>query len=612
MTAIIAAAQATAEQMAAYLLSKNPEPKIHMPVKDFCQLYITEAAKEGVRGDALFAQSCWETNDFKFTGTVTPEQNNYAGLGTLNADTKGAYFPNEATGILAHAQHAKGYATIEELNQECVDPRYHLLVKYGKAGTASYWEELGGKWAVPGYDTKKYASLEEANDAHDSYGYKIINILNAILQMEVTEQEETTVKKTQQYQTKNGAYTCGRTINVKGAMIHSYGCPQPNPNVLAKSWNNPSTKACVHEHIGKDEVIVTLPCMETKGTARRGWHAGGAANNTHLSAEMTEPATIKYTSGSNWIELADGSNTKAHVLATYKNAVEEFAQFCTFHGLDPLKDGVILSHKEGHARGIASNHGDVEHIWRKFGLTMDKFRKDIKAAMVGNGVDFGGNVTVTDTSAQKVNPLSGKVTVIYTGEDGLNIRLAPSYNAAVQQVVYNGVYTVVGISADEKWYKLKSGGFITTIPSYVTFKATEEQKQSTAGTGYYRVRKAWNQPDTQIGAFKDKNNAVDICKHNSGYKVFDNDGKEVYPCMPETNQLLKIKVTVADLRIRKGPGTTYDYHKKNGKPLYTNTGIFTIVRTEEGPGAKMWGLLKSYEDNENGWISLDDEYVDVL
>ena len=182
---------ATAEQMASYLLSKNPSPSIKMNVLEFCQLYLTEAAKEGVRGDALFAQSCWETAHFKYGGTVTADQNNYAGLGTLNASTKGAYFPNESVGILAQAQHAKGYATRDALSYGCVDPRYSLLVRYGKCGTAPHWEELGGKWAVPGYDTKKYASLYDANEASDSYGYKIVNILNEILK--VPKKEETNV-----------------------------------------------------------------------------------------------------------------------------------------------------------------------------------------------------------------------------------------------------------------------------------------------------------------------------------------------------------------------------------------------------------------------------------
>lgn len=197
MTKILGKAVATADQMAAYLLSINKNPKIDIPVRDFCQLFLTEAAKEGVRGDALFAQSCKETGHFKYGGTVTPDQNNYAGLGTVNASTKGAYFPDEATGILAQAQHAKGYATREPLSRPCVDPRYKLLVQYGKAGTAQNWEDLGGKWAVPGFDTKRYASILGANHARDSYGYHIIDILNKILEMpteQSTERGEDTMK----------------------------------------------------------------------------------------------------------------------------------------------------------------------------------------------------------------------------------------------------------------------------------------------------------------------------------------------------------------------------------------------------------------------------------
>ena len=38
---------------------------------------------------------------------------------------------------------------------------------------------------------------------------------------------------------------------------------------------------------------------------------------------------------------------------------------------------------------------------------------------------------------------------------------------------------------------------------------------------------------------------------------------------------------------------------------YTGSGIFTIVEEAEGKGATRWGLLKSYQSNRSGWISLD-------
>lgn len=208
MTKIMGAAVATANQMAAYLLSVNPEPKINMKALDFCKLFLTVAAWEGVRGDILFAQSLHETGNFKFTGTVVPEQNNYAGIGTTSATVKGAYFKDEAEGILAQAQHAKAYATTESLNCSCVDPRYSLLISLKKAGTAQHWEELGGKWAVPGYSTGKYNSLEEANAAEDSYGYKIMKIYNKILTM--PKGEEATMTKIIALDAGHGMKTSGK------------------------------------------------------------------------------------------------------------------------------------------------------------------------------------------------------------------------------------------------------------------------------------------------------------------------------------------------------------------------------------------------------------------
>lgn len=187
MTKILGKSVATAEQMAAFLLSKNPNPKINIPVETFCRLFLYMGALEGVRGDLSFIQSCKETGYFAFNGTVKSEQNNYAGLGTTDANTPGAYFADEATGILAQIQHAKGYEGTE-LIYDCVDPRYEVLIQCKKLGTAKHWEELGGLWAVPGYNTKKYSSLEEANKAKDSYGHQIVNIFNEMMGCENKEE----------------------------------------------------------------------------------------------------------------------------------------------------------------------------------------------------------------------------------------------------------------------------------------------------------------------------------------------------------------------------------------------------------------------------------------
>ncbi len=62
-----------------------------------------------------------------------------------------------------------------------------------------------------------------------------------------------------------------------------------------------------------------------------------------------------------------------------------------------------------------------------------------------------------------------------------------------------------------------------------------------------------------------------------------------------------VKVTSVPLNIRKGAGTNYDVVGQ-----ITSTGSFTIVEVASGTGSTAgWGLLKSYQTNRNGWISLD-------
>ena len=182
----------------------------------------------------------------------------------------------------------------------------------------------------------------------------------------------------QAYATKNRCYQVATPLTPRGLMLHSIGCPQPNAAVLARYYNQyqpGGQSVCVHGFIQRDGTYYqTLPYN------LRAWHCGGAANATHIGIEMTEPASIAYTGGASWRDL-DPAATEAHVRGTYAAAVELFAQLCTQFALNPLEDGVIISHAEGAARGIASAHADPTHLWRAFGLTMDGFRANVAAKM---------------------------------------------------------------------------------------------------------------------------------------------------------------------------------------------------------------------------------------
>lgn len=178
--------------------------------------------------------------------------------------------------------------------------------------------------------------------------------------------------------THNDCYLRGRTIRPQGVMVHSTGANNPwlrryvapddgrlgTPS--PRHWNQGGVGACVHAMIGKT-ADGSVAVYQTLPWNMRGWHCGRSGNDTHISFEICE----------------DGLDDEVYFRQTYREAVELTAYLCELYRLDPKADGVVLCHSEGYQRGIASNHADVMHWWRKFGVDMDDFRADVAAEMQG-------------------------------------------------------------------------------------------------------------------------------------------------------------------------------------------------------------------------------------
>lgn len=163
---ILGGPMATEEQCVNYLLKNNPAPDISVTAKELVSYYYEEATREGVRPDVAFAQALHETGNFSYGGTVTPDQNNYCGLGTTSDYVQGGYFPSAQIGVRAHIQHLLAYATTRMPSEEIVDPRYSMVRNIYGSMTLPHWVDLNGRWAVPG----------------TTYGQRIMNIFQQILQ----------------------------------------------------------------------------------------------------------------------------------------------------------------------------------------------------------------------------------------------------------------------------------------------------------------------------------------------------------------------------------------------------------------------------------------------
>lgn len=155
-----------AEELDTFVKGINPNAPL------LGEYYIELGEAYNIRGDVAFAQAIHETNYFRFTGIVKPDQNNYAGIGATGGEVRGAVFATPEEGVLAHIQHLYAYANRKPLptTYPKVDPRFDLVTR----GIAPGWIDLNGRWAVPG----------------TQYGQLILKIYEKMLEDTITVKQE--------------------------------------------------------------------------------------------------------------------------------------------------------------------------------------------------------------------------------------------------------------------------------------------------------------------------------------------------------------------------------------------------------------------------------------
>lgn len=427
--------------------------------------------------------------------------------------------------------------------------------------------------------------------------------------------------------TGNPCYAAGRKIAVKGLMLHSVGCPQPKASAFIRSWDSPAHGgSCVHGFIdGEDGTVYqTLPWNH------RGWHCGsgsrGSGNNTHIGVEMCEPACIRYTVGSNFT-CSDVDAARAVAERTYRAAVELFAMLCVKYGLDPLADGAVISHKEGCARGIASNHGDPEHLWAQLGMgyTMDGFRRAVRTVMAGGSSGADGYTRImgrAEATAEQMraylkakNPETAQSVLdmvsLYLSEgetEGVrgDIAFAQScletgnfgFSGSAVTLLQNNFCGMGVTGKGEKGNSFDTPllGIRAQVQHLKAYASVEGLRNACIDPRFKYVTRGCAEYVEWLGQ---KENPV-----GKGWAAGAGYGEKILAILKDILGMAGgdvfrpylVRVSIPDLNIRKEPGTDKE---KTGK--YTGAGIFTIVEEADGKGASRWGKLKSGA----GWISLD-------
>lgn len=337
---------------------------------------------------------------------------------------------------------------------------------------------------------------------------------------------------------------------VKGILWHSTGANnpwlkryvQPSDNasdkaeLLAKlgknqyknDWNHISVEAGLNAWIGK-LANGTVATVQTMPWDYRPWGCGsgrrGSCNNGWIQFEICEDA------------LTD----KAYFEAVYKEACELTAYLCKMFSLNP-KDNVsfngvsvpvILCHQDSYKLGLGSNHGDVYNWFNKYGKTMDNVRNDVAALMTSSG-------TIIPNSTTTTTPINSSSSCLGKGDEG------PEVEQLQKNLIKLG-YSCGSWGADgdfgndtkkavikfQKEHGLSTDGLVGPLTQAAIKTALEKltpaSKPTSSTNEIYRIRLSWDNPASQIGAYRILENAINTCKAaNGNYKVFNSKGEIVY------------------------------------------------------------------------------------
>lgn len=242
--------------------------------------------------------------------------------------------------------------------------------------------------------------------------------------------------------TQSDCYKSNRSANPIGIIVHSTGAnntsiarysqPSDNdPNRAAligtigtnkygNHWNKSGVQKAVHYFIGKlaDGSIGTVQNLPESIAC---WGCGKGKNGTY---NYNPQAHIQF-------EICEDNLANAdYFRAIYKEATELCADICRRHGWDA---SVIVSHREAHAKGYASNHSDINHWLDWYGKTMNGFRKSVQELLdemnkpveepytpaVGDVVNYIGTIhysNANSTSPKDCKPGEATVTRTYKGK----------------------------------------------------------------------------------------------------------------------------------------------------------------------------------------------------
>ena len=138
----------TAQELAQFVRSRTTAWRMPISIEEFAQMYLTEAAAEGVRGDVLFIQGVQETGWYRFEGGLsTIHDNNFAGINACDSCRSATSFDSIRMGVRAHVELVRAYADEDYTSKNTALPYAYKVENIPVRGCCATWAELGRYWA---------------------------------------------------------------------------------------------------------------------------------------------------------------------------------------------------------------------------------------------------------------------------------------------------------------------------------------------------------------------------------------------------------------------------------------------------------------------------------
>lgn len=423
-------------------------------------------------------------------------------------------------------------------------------------------------------------------------------------------------------QTQNFCYKNTTTMNnIKGILWHSTKANDPFLKRYIQPSDNDTNRNNALQIIGKN--------FENNDWNRNkeltNFHAWvGYFSDKSIGSVQTMPWIYKSNGcgvgskgscNSGWIQLIaceDNLSDPEYFNKIYQEICELTAYLCIEFNINPKgvvdQNGIavptILCHQEAYKLRLAENDTDILHWLIKYGKDMEIIRNDVVDIL--EATKEVEEISLTDDSIEiestpKNDFQIGDIVKIKENSKYYSKKVVPSWIFQQEWIVSN--------IADERVTVNKSTSTKSAINSDFHYNdlILVDRPKKTENKAKYKIRKDWDDNESQKGIYNKKENAIEACKKiGNGYSVFDTNGNIIFTAEASTTEdEPKLQTTLSstsfkpyvvrilndELNVRGGPSTK---HKINS--VVKKNQLYTIVAEKNG-----WGKLKSGA----GWISLN-------